>query len=909
MKAKNDWHLLTDSEALEKLSADMYKGLDEREVGKRRRIYGRNLLWSVGNGYTSQGMFASVFDIATLLLVISAVCSAMFERKGEAGLITAILILGAAVRAVTFIRAERILEDTARSKIPSVSVIRSGRVKMISSAEIVPGDIVFLEAGDKVPCDGRVLANGSVTVSEKGITENKTPMKKFNTAIKLADGSHDVPCEFRSNMLFAGSTVISGSVRMLAVATGEETLVYMKHGGIELECGDIPEIENLRDRSRTVSLVMLGCVMLLTMLAMLVGSQKNLPSVFLSSMSMATAAMSEFLTVIGYIIFSIAVHDCRDASSGKKSRSKKGSSSIIRRPERLGKIGNIKTAVFCTSSFFKSGEAVIAACRTSNGYTDGEKIRENKGLERLLDYAQAASLSLSNGISVGETGEKSLTSPEKLTHLAMDSYVKLTGKAPKNSCSVADHRGHEAEGSMGMETSLVLEDNELYALSCGSIDDVMRCCTTIETENGTVELDTETRRKIFRECAGFEISGGRVLAVARRVSQFPSLIRLPVLTQYMTFVGYFAIAEKEEDHARENIAYIKGKGISPVVFSRTPQSDLYYLRRIGLFDRSVKVLEYGKAEQAKSSNGAIISFEGLSDREYAEAAVGVMKKLGGEATLAVGKSVWNSGVLAHSEFGITVARSSMRNVPETLARNSDAVVHPCDNSQTNSSGELSGGLDGVVRVLKTSERAVGNITAAKFYLTAAQTSRLVIMTVAVCFGLFELSPVFILIWGLLADFASVLALAFGNYSGGENAKILENTKVSIGFGAVWGAVLSALSVVTSLVFSSSEIGATILAGSALISSVAVTEIIMKPKINAAAYNNADVVFSCASVLFALFIMLTKTGGKICGGCNVGVNALLSLIPSVLFVAVYFTVKALRKKKAKNNENTEKSDKK
>lgn len=908
MKAKNDWHLLTDSEALEKLSADMYKGLDEHEIGKRRRIYGRNLLWSVGNGYTSQGMFASVFDIATLLLVISAVCSAMFERKGEAGLITAILILGAAVRAVTFIRAERILEDTARAKIPSVSVIRSGRVKMISSSEVVPGDIVFLEAGDKVPCDGRVLANGSVTVSEKGITENKTPLKKFNTAIKLADGSHDVPCEFRSNMLFAGSTVISGSVRMLAVATGEETLVYMKHGGIELECGDIPEIEKLRDRSRTVSLVMLGCVMLLTMLAMLVGSQKNLPSVFLSSMSMATAAMSEFLTVIGYIIFSIAVRDCRDTSFERKTRSKKGSSSIIRRPERLGKIGNVKTAVFCTSSVFKSGEAVIAACRTSNGYTDGEKIRENDGLERLLGYAQAASLSVSNGISVGETGEKSLTSPEKLTHLAMDSYVKLVGKGVKNSCSIADHRGHEAEGSMGMETSLVLEDNELYALSCGSIDDVMRCCTTIETENGTVELDTETRRKIFRECAGFEISGGRVLAVARRVSQFPSLIRLPVLTQYMTFVGYFAIAEKEEDNARENIAYIKEKGISPVVFSRTPQADLYYLRRIGLFDRSVKVLEYGRAEQAKKSNGAIISFEGLSDREYAEAAVGVMKKLGGEATLAVGKSVWNSGVLAQSEFGITVAQSSMRNVPETLARNSDAVVHPCVSFHSSSSGDISGGLDGVVRVLKTSERACGNITAAKFYLTAAQTSRLVIMTVAVCFGLFELSPVFVLIWGLLADFAAVLAVAFGNYSGSENAKILESTKVSIGFGAVWGAVLSALAVVASVVFSSSDLGVALLAGSALLSSVAVTEIIMKPKITASAYNNADLMFSGASVLFALLLMLTEAGGKICGGCNVGVKALLALIPSVLFVAAYFAVKAMRKKKAKNNDNTEKSDK-
>ena len=327
MKAKNDWHLLTDSEALEKLSVDMYKGLDEREVRKRRRRYGRNSIWKTSGLRTSPGMIASVFDIATLLLVISAVCAAMFDKNYEAGWLTAILVTAAVIRAVTFIRAETILEGTARAKIPSVSVIRGGRVRMISADDIVPGDIVFLEAGDTVPCDGRVLSDSTATVTEKGITENKTPLKKFNSVIKLAEGSHDVPCEFRSNMLFAGSTVLSGRMRMLAAATGEETLVSMKQGGIEIESAEIPEIEKLRERSRTTSLVMLGCVMALTFVSMFWQKNLSLPEVFLSSMAMATAAMSEFLTVIGYIIFSVAIRDCSDVSCrlGRKKNSTRDS--------------------------------------------------------------------------------------------------------------------------------------------------------------------------------------------------------------------------------------------------------------------------------------------------------------------------------------------------------------------------------------------------------------------------------------------------------------------------------------------------------------------------------------------------------------------------------------------------------
>ena len=411
----------------------------------------------------------------------------------------------------------------------------------------------------------------------------------------------------------------------------------------------------------------------------------------------------------------------------------------------------------------------------------------------------------------------------------------------------------------------------------------------IETENGTAELDNETKKTIFTECARHEISGGRVLAVSRRHSQFPSLVRLPVLTQYMTFVGYFVISEKEEEYVRENIAFLKQNGITPVLFTRNSQADYYYLRKLGLFDKSAEVSSYTEADE----NSSVVSFDGLSEHEYAASSAYAMKNIGGDNVIAVGKSVWNSGVLSESEYGITIASSSMKNIPETLARNSDAAVYT---DSVNSAG----GLDGVVRVLKTSKRALGNISSAEFYLTVSQAARVVLMTASVCFGVGVMSPVFILIWGLLFDFTAVLVMAFGDNSAVGKSAVGKrgNTVKSAAFGAVWGAVLSLVSLGVTLITKSAAESASVLAGAVILSGLALTELVMKPKLKLSSYNNADLLFVLFSAALASLLMLTEFGARLCSGSAAGICALFSLVPAAVLTAVCFIIKAVRKHKNK-----------
>ncbi|MBQ3591489.1 MAG: cation-transporting P-type ATPase, partial [Clostridia bacterium] len=151
---RNDWHLREADSVLAELKTDMYTGLSAKEAVIRRRREGANRIWYIHRTSVRETVIACLSDLATLLLVITAVFAAVFEESRSALAIVAVLILGAALRTATYCKARRVLEDNAAEGIPTCSVLRDGKMLLLSAAELVAGDIVFLEGGDMVPGDG-----------------------------------------------------------------------------------------------------------------------------------------------------------------------------------------------------------------------------------------------------------------------------------------------------------------------------------------------------------------------------------------------------------------------------------------------------------------------------------------------------------------------------------------------------------------------------------------------------------------------------------------------------------------------------------------------------------------------------------------------------------------------------------
>ena len=917
MKYRNDWHLLKNSEVTAVLGTDMYKGLTEKEAAKRRKKYGANNIWHVKRMSAFAAVCESLFDIATLLLIVSAAAAALFDRSTAAIAVTGILILGGILRSVVYIRANRILENMAEGFIPVASVIRDGRMKLLSARDIVPGDILFLEAGSTVPCDGRVLAGEDSVVSERGITENSTPVHKFDVVIDTDARSGEVPCECRSNMLFAGSVVLSGNLRIAATACGKYSLIGMKQDGIEIEpSGKLPLLEKLEGWCRFTSLVMLACVMVITVLSLFCRDGFTLPDIFLTTLAMSVAAMSEYLTVIGYIIIAVSVRRCAE------QKEKAGKTGIcrtqIRRPSEIAPLANVERIVFCGSSFFESGSAEIHAYRANGTYcSQASGTTDNPGLNEMVSLAVSAAAAGASGRSLSSGIAENVSERARVVTTAAGICPKQNGdeNGAERNYPVLDHVDSANVFSAGLDTSLIAHGNGILAVSCGGIAEILRVCVGYQTKSGVLPLDTEMRRKIFTECAKLEYIGAKIVAVAKVPSEYSTLSRLAVIIQNMTFVGYFAVSEQPETGMKESLAWMRENKIVPVLLSSDAERDLYYCHDIGLMNRKTRVVPYAELRESDmedlTENGMIVAFPEMQYGIPASMKSEAMRKImAGNAdsrpvTAAVGHEVSDLDVLRQADIGFAAASSAYRPVPEPLSRCAAAVVRPL--SKTGH-----GGLGGILRSFRIARQAVRNIKAAAFYMTSAQIARLAVILSAVLLPEVPLlDETSILVWGLLFDFAAVLVTAFEHDDDvprdaaektGKFIPISIRKAAAAGLG--WGLSAPALVLVLKLLPQRFHLrpGAgqdiTLLAGTLLLCGLVMASECMKrgSLFRHVRINYAFFGFALMTAVLVPLILLTPFGAAAVGGRPCGILALMPLIPAAVMLAVWEIVKAAERKK-------------
>lgn len=907
MKNKNDWHLLSAAQVLSAFSTDMYKGLTEREAAKRRAKYGKNSIWQIKKISAAAAVYRSVLDIATILLIISAASAALFDKSREALTVTVILLIGGLLRATVYIRASRILESNAAGMIPTASVIRDGKLKLIPATELVPGDIIFLESGCTVPCDGRVIAGDDSVVSERGITENATFVHKFNTTIETSADSGEVPCEYRSNMLFAGAIVLSGRLRMVATACGKRSLIGMKQGGITIEPSDkLPIIEKLKNWCKFTGLIMLASVMLLTGLSLAFGDGYTLPDIFLGTLAMAVAAMSEYLTVIGYIIIAVSVHGCA---------SKCGA--VIRKPSEIEALASIDRIIFCGSSFFESGNADICAYYVNGRlYNPDTSESDNSGLKRLVTLMSAAA-AINEGKSIaGADGIAALDSEVLSTiQTVRNLFAEKVGSLP-----VLDHVDSTNAFAGGLDTSLVMLEDKVTAVSCGDVSSVLRACSSYLNGNEVCPIDEAIRREIFTECAKLEFKGAKIAAAAYRESEYTTLSRLAVITTDMVFAGFAAVSERPERNADKSVQLLSDHGIEAIIISDNAEHDLYYCHDIGLTDKKTTIVTPEELDGVKnkdfSSGGLIVARKadtnGASSPNRKQDIVKLLKR-DDKVTAVFGRDISDTEALRQADISFVAAKSAIRPIPEPLSREA-AVVTASENPGH-------GGLHSMTGAISAAIQAIKNIKSAAFYITASQTARFIIILSSILFDLPFLDDVAILSWGLLYDFAAILVMAFEyeKTNRREDCVIADGKGrlpisiwQSFALGLMWGVINAASIIPARLLAPLMKIQLTeggeisLLAGGIILSALVMSCEIMKTGslLKRTRLNYAFFCFAVFSVFLAAVTMLTKVGADFIGGEPCMKAAPFALIPSVIVFAVWELIKLIHRKRKQNPQVTE-----
>lgn len=288
------WHLMETTAVLQELQVDSEQGLATEEVLKRRTQYGTNELIEKGTKNPLLILWEQFTDAMVVVLIVAAGISFFLHETLDAFVILAIVILNAVLGFVQEYRAEQAMAALKRMAAPVVRVRREGHIVEVESRELVPGDIVLLEAGGAIPADARVIEEANLRVQEAALTGESEPVDKYPGAITKRT---EVPLGDRYNMLFKGTNVTYGRGTAVIVETGMHTQLGRIAALIQgVESEPTPLQRRMAQLGRSLAVVALVIVAVVFALGVLRG--EDMVEMFFTAIAMAVAAVPEGLPAV-----------------------------------------------------------------------------------------------------------------------------------------------------------------------------------------------------------------------------------------------------------------------------------------------------------------------------------------------------------------------------------------------------------------------------------------------------------------------------------------------------------------------------------------------------------------------------------------------------------------------------------
>jgi Ca2+-transporting ATPase len=296
------WYSIDTSELCQDLGTSAGSGLEITEAARRLSEYGPNVLQEKPPRGIMSIFLGQMKEILVLILIIAAVISMFLGEWEDAIVILIIVVLNAVIGVFQESKAESALKALKDMTKPSAKVVRGAKAIQINAEEIVPGDLIMLDAGDSVPADARLIEAASLQSNESALTGESVPVEK-NPAVIHSD---QLPVGDRKNMLFMGTTITSGRGTAIVVETGMNTQL----GQIARLLDDsAPETTPLQQRLGKLGKVLGTAALAIVMLVFLIGLTRgeDLLEMFMVAISLAVAAVPEGLPAVVTIVLALGV--------------------------------------------------------------------------------------------------------------------------------------------------------------------------------------------------------------------------------------------------------------------------------------------------------------------------------------------------------------------------------------------------------------------------------------------------------------------------------------------------------------------------------------------------------------------------------------------------------------------------
>jgi Ca2+-transporting ATPase len=567
------FHALGTDEVLRRLGVDPADGLSDGEVARRRARYGENRLAGDAGPRALALLVRQFTDVMILVLLAAALVAGLIGEPLDAIAILVIVVLNAIVGFIQEFRAERALQALQRLSAPHATVRRAGEERRIAEHELVPGDLVRLEAGDVAPADLRVLATRDLTVDEAALTGESQPVIKDPQARIPAEA----PLGERPTMVYKGTHVTAGHGRCVAAATGAATEVGRIAGLMRArERPTTPLQRRLAGFGRRLSVAVLVICGAIFLAGLLRGEPTLLMA--LTAISLAVAAIPEALPAV--VTISLALGAKRMAAQN----------ALIRRLPAVETLGSV-TIICCD----KTGTLTQNAMRAERFAVDGDWVEE-------LPNAQAAdkvwralgrAMALNNDAKAGADGtlRGDPTEAALLESAERAGFERATLERDWPRCAEIPFEAQRRRMTTLHRNADGADDDGTGGLVLvkGAPEAVLPLCRDRLGPDGPEALDAEAALALAEETAR---TGYRLLAFAeRKLDSLPLKPGAEEIERDLTFLGLVALADPPRPEAAEALASCHSAGIEVAMITGDhPATAKAIASRLGMAGDDARVM-------------------------------------------------------------------------------------------------------------------------------------------------------------------------------------------------------------------------------------------------------------------------------------------------------------------------------
>ena len=300
--ARVTWHANSSDQVIQKLGSNAESGLAPAEVTSRTQKYGANRLPAAGQRGPLKRFLAQINNVLIYVLIAAGVGKILLGEHLDAGIIFAVVLINALLGFVQEGKAEKALDSIRNMLSPEAMTLRDGKSRMIPSEELVPGDVVLLQSGDKIPADLRLIEVKNLRVEEAPLTGESLPVEKTSEPV-----AENAQIGDRKSMAYSGTLVVSGRAKGVIVATGGDTeLGHINQMLSGVKAMETPLLRQIEHFGKVLTIVILIICVIAFAYGMLF-LDESFTAMFKAAVGVAVSAIPEGLPAVVTITLALGV--------------------------------------------------------------------------------------------------------------------------------------------------------------------------------------------------------------------------------------------------------------------------------------------------------------------------------------------------------------------------------------------------------------------------------------------------------------------------------------------------------------------------------------------------------------------------------------------------------------------------